>query len=93
MQLEGLLQRNMLDRGVWRGGGGARLVLIPCCCDNVDSTRSKLVRVLMPCRSSIVATLNQSRNGSTQWVIPMASAFECIICHAFAGARKGETIS
>ena len=47
----------------------------------------------MPFRVSIVAALNQSRNGATYWVIPMASDFACIICHAVAEARKGDTIS
>ena len=77
--------------GGW--GGGARLVLIPCRCANVAPVRSTLVREAMPCRGSIVAALNQSRNGATRWVISMASAFTCIICHMVAGARKGEIIS
>ena len=47
----------------------------------------------MTCRGSIVATLNQSRNGATYLVIPTASDCACIICHVVAGARKGETIS
>ena len=93
MQLEGLLKRDMLYRGLWRLGWGTRLVLIPCRCSSVASARSTRVRASMPCRGSNVAALNQSRNGATFWVIPMASAFSCIICHAVAGARKWETIS
>ena len=70
-----------------------RLVLIPCRCASVESARSTLVRAAMPCRGSIVATLNQSSNGATRWVVPMAWAFECIICHAVTGAIKGYTIN
>ena len=47
----------------------------------------------MPCRGSIVAALNQSRNDATCWVIPMVSAFACIIFHTVVSARKGENIS
>ena len=47
----------------------------------------------MPCRGSTVAALNQSRNGATRWVIPMVLDFACIICHAVAGNKKGDTIS
>ena len=75
------------------GGGGTSLALISCRCASVASVRSTLVRAAMPCRGSIVATLKKSRNGATRWVIPMASDFACIICHAVASARKGETIS
>ena len=70
-----------------------RLVLITCRCASMESARSTLVRVAMPYRGSIVATPNQSRNGSTHWVIPMASDFACIICHTVSGDRKVETIS
>ena len=49
-----------------------RLVLIPWHCASMESARSTLVRAAMPCRGYIVATPNQSRNGSTHWVIPMA---------------------
>ena len=72
-------------------GGGTRLVLIPCSYSIMASARSTLIREAMPCRGSIVSALNQSRNGAYRWVIPMASSFACIICHAVAGARKGET--
>ena len=54
---------------------------------------SKLVREAMRYRGSIVASLNQSRNGATRWVIPMDPDLACIICHAVAGARKGDTVS
>ena len=47
----------------------------------------------MPCWGSTVAALDLSSYGATRWVIPMTSAFACIVCHAFSGARKGETIS
>ena len=57
------------------GGKGTRLVLIPCLCASVASARSTLARAAVPCRGSIVAALNQPRNGATRWVIPMASAF------------------
>ena len=77
---------------IWKGGG-TRLVLIPCRCIIMESVRSMLVRVVMPCRGSIIAALNQSRNGATYWVIPTESSFACFICYAIDGARKGETIS
>ena len=94
MQMEGLLQQDTLDWGMQRGGGGGtRLVLIHCHCASVASARSMLVRAAILCRGSIVPDLNQSRNGSTRWVIPMTSYFSCIICHAVASARKGDTIS
>ena len=57
------------------------------------SERSTLVRAAITRRSSIISPLNQSRNGATHWVIPMASDFACIICHTVAGDRKVETIS
>ena len=73
--------------------GGTRLVLIPCICVIMASVRSTLVRAAMPCRGSIVATPDQSRNSSTHWVIPVASALAYIIYHTVASSRKGETIS
>ena len=77
--------------GAAEGGGGMRIVLIPCSCASIESARLTLARAVMPCRGSTVATPNQSRNGSTHWVIPMASAFSCIIYHTVSSARKGET--
>ena len=74
-------------------GGETRLVLIPCSCSRMASVRFKLVRAEMPCRGSIVATPDQSRNSSTHWVIPVASALAYIIYHTVASSRKGETIS
>ena len=80
--------------GGWVGcGGGTRLVLIPCLYIRVASARSTIVRAAIPFLGSTVAALNQSSNGATCWVIPMASDFECIMCHRVAGARKGDTIS
>ena len=64
------------------------LVLIPYLCASVASARSILVRAAMPCRVSIVATLNQSRNSATLWVVPMASAF-CVY-HMLLGCRRQE---
>ena len=82
----------MLYRGMRREGGRKRRVLIFCRCDSVVSTRSILDRAAMPCRGSILAALNQLRNGATRWVIPIVAAFACIICNAVSGARKGDTI-
>ena len=88
------MQRDILDQGLQREGGvETRLVIIPCCCVIMASVSSTLVRAAMPCRGSIVVTLNQSRNGATCWFIPMASAVLCIILYAVAGARKREIIS
>ena len=70
-----------------------RFVLVPFCCASVASVSSTLLRAEMPYRGSIIATLNQSRNGATCWVIPMALDFACIICHTVDGPRKGDTIS
>ena len=79
--------------GGCRGGGGrTRPVLIPFRCASVASARSTMVRAEMTYRGSIVAALNQSRNSAILWVIPMASAFACIIFHTVAGASKGGTI-
>ena len=47
----------------------------------------------MTCRGSIVADLNQSRNGATCWDILMTLAFACIVCYVVAGIRKWEFIS
>ena len=69
------------------------LVLILYLCARVAFARYTLVRAARPSWGSTVTTLNQYKNVSTHWVIPMASDFACIMCHAVAGARKGETIS
>ena len=73
--------------------GGKRLVLIPWRCAILASTRSTLVRAAMPCWGSNFDNLNQCRNGATHYVIPMASDFACIMCHAVSSANKGETIN
>ena len=91
MYLEGLLQRDMLAWGLWRGGGKARPDPLLLCQNGISKVHNGEAE--MTCRGSIVATLNQFRNGATNLVIPMALDFACIICHVVAGARKGETIS
>ena len=68
------------------------LVLILYLCARVAFARYTLVRAARPSWGSIVTSLNQYRNGANHWVILMAPAFVCIMCHAIAGARKGETI-
>ena len=90
---KGVMNQEDMDWGLGRWWWGARLVLIPCHCARVASTRSTLVRAAIPCWGSTVANFNQSRNGDTRYVIPMASYFACIMCHAVSGANKGETIN
>ena len=57
------------------------------------SARSMLVRAAMPCYGSPVSAVNHSMNCVTRWVIPIASAFVCIMCHVLEGDRNGAIIS
>ena len=52
-----------------------------------------LVRDVMPCYGSPVSAVNHSMNVVTCWVIPIASAFVCIMCHVLEGNRNGATTS
>ena len=47
----------------------------------------------MPCYGSTVSAFNHYMNGVTRWVIPIAYAFACIICHALESNVSGDNIS
>ena len=66
---------------------------IPCLCSIVVSSRPILVReMILFCGLPAVA-LNHSMNGFIRWVIPIASVFVCIMCHALEFNRNVATIS
>ena len=64
---------------VAEAGGGTRIFRISYLWSSVESSRSKVVRDLMPCCGVTVVTLSQSMNCITRWVIPISSAFACIM--------------
>ena len=78
---------------VVEAGGGTRIVRTFCICSSVAAISSTAVRELMPYCGSTVVALNYCINGTTLWVIPIASSCVYIMCHELAGYRNGETIS
>ena len=76
---------------VEKARGGARIVQISCLCSSMASARSTVVRVLMPCCGATVVALRHFMNDITLWVIPIASAFACIMCHTLDGDRNGRS--
>ena len=57
------------------------------------STRYTVVSALITCCGATVVALSHCMNGITFWVIPIASAFTCIMFHALNGDRNWATIS
>ena len=71
-------------------GRETRVLCIYFLCSREASARSTLVRALMTCCGLTVVSLNHFRNGITCWVIPIASAFACIMCHTLVGEVMGQ---
>ena len=66
---------------------------IPCICTSVVSASCMVVRAAFPCCGYPVSALNHSNNGVICWVIPIVSAFVCIMFHALKGNSNEATIS